>query len=52
MTDEPAPVFGNSSGWNRRCGISEQVRALIAHEPPLLGLLPDAVFAKAGGRAA
>ncbi|GAA1806425.1 alpha/beta fold hydrolase [Actinomadura chokoriensis] len=46
VTGEPAFVFGNSSGAQIALELAvrhpEQVRALIAHEPPLLGLLPDA----------
>jgi pimeloyl-ACP methyl ester carboxylesterase len=43
---EPAAVFGNSSG--AAIGLSlverhpELVRALVAHEPPVFGVLPDA----------
>ena len=43
---EPALVFGSSSG--AIIGLEllsrhpERVRLLVAHEPPLLGLLPDA----------
>ncbi|TDD32657.1 alpha/beta hydrolase [Actinomadura sp. KC06] len=44
--DEPAFVFGNSSGGQIAVALvqrhPEQVRALVAHEPSLLGLLPDA----------
>ncbi|MGI5325778.1 alpha/beta fold hydrolase [Actinomadura nitritigenes] len=42
----PAFVFGNSSGAQIALELAarhpEQVRAVVAHEPPLLGLLPDA----------
>ncbi|WP_328601297.1 alpha/beta fold hydrolase [Actinomadura physcomitrii] len=42
----PAFVFGNSSGAQIALEFAvrhpEQVRALVAHEAPLLGLLPDA----------
>ncbi|GAA0258380.1 alpha/beta hydrolase [Actinomadura nitritigenes] len=42
----PALVFGNSSGAQIALELAarhpEQVRAVVAHEPPLLGLLPDA----------
>lgn len=42
----PAYVFGNSSGAQIALALAarhpEQVRAVVAHEPPLLGLLPDA----------
>ncbi|WP_141578570.1 alpha/beta fold hydrolase [Actinomadura sp. WMMA1423] len=44
--DGPAVVFGNSSGavigLDLAAGHPEQVRALVAHEPPLLTMLPDA----------
>jgi pimeloyl-ACP methyl ester carboxylesterase len=46
LTDEPAWVFGNSIG--ALIGLEliarhpEQVRRLIAHEPPVWALLPDA----------
>lgn len=43
---EPAFVFGNSSGGQIAVALverhPEQVRTLVAHEPSLLGLLPDA----------
>ncbi|MDL4821003.1 alpha/beta fold hydrolase [Actinomadura opuntiae] len=46
VTDAPALVFGNSSGAQIALELAvrhpEQVRALVAHEPPLFGLLPDA----------
>lgn len=52
VTSEPALVFGNSGGAvialelvARHPG---QVRALVAHEPPSLDLLPDAAAARAG----
>jgi pimeloyl-ACP methyl ester carboxylesterase len=42
---EPAHVFGNSSGAMIGLALAarhpEQVRALVAHEPPLFELLPD-----------
>ncbi|GAA2145698.1 alpha/beta fold hydrolase [Actinomadura napierensis] len=42
----PAFVFGNSSGAQIALELAvrhpDQVRAVVAHEPPLLGLLPDA----------
>ncbi|WP_433244976.1 alpha/beta fold hydrolase [Actinomadura nitritigenes] len=42
----PALVFGNSSGAQIALELAarhpEQIRAVVAHEPPLLGLLPDA----------
>lgn len=44
--DEPAYVFGSSSGaivgLHLLAAHPERVRALVAHEPPLVGLLPDA----------
>ena len=43
---EPAGVFGNSSGAQIALGLAaehpEVVRTVVAHEPPLFGLLPDA----------
>ncbi|MFF4241960.1 alpha/beta fold hydrolase [Actinomadura geliboluensis] len=46
VADGPAFVFGNSSGAQIALELAArhpgQVRALVAHEPPLLGLLPDA----------
>ncbi|WP_433476742.1 alpha/beta fold hydrolase [Spirillospora sp. CA-142024] len=46
VADGPAFVFGNSSGALIGLELAarhpERVRALVAHEPPLLGLLPDA----------
>jgi pimeloyl-ACP methyl ester carboxylesterase len=43
--DEPAYVFGNSSGAIIGLELAarhpEQVRTLVAHEPPLFELLPD-----------
>lgn len=43
---DPAFVFGNSSGGQialeLAAGHPEQVRAVVAHEPPLFALLPDA----------
>ncbi|HEU5030894.1 MAG TPA: alpha/beta hydrolase [Spirillospora sp.] len=46
VADGPAFVFGNSSGAQIALELAarhpEQVRALVAHEPPLLRLLPDA----------
>jgi pimeloyl-ACP methyl ester carboxylesterase len=44
--DGPAYVFGNSSGafvaLALAVGHPEQVRAVVAHEPPVMELLPDA----------
>ncbi|MEV3925976.1 alpha/beta hydrolase [Actinomadura coerulea] len=46
VADGPAHVFGNSSGAQIGLELAArhpgQVRALVAHEPPLLTLLPDA----------
>jgi pimeloyl-ACP methyl ester carboxylesterase len=43
--DEPAYVFGNSSGATIGLELAarhpERVRALVAHEPPIFDLLPD-----------
>ena len=45
--DAPAFVFGNSSGAQIGLALAErhpeQVRALVAHEPPLLALLPGEI---------
>ena len=47
----PAYVFGNSGGATTGVVLAtrypESVRALVAHEPPLLELLPDADLARA-----
>ena len=44
-SDQPAHVFGNSSGAMIGLELAvrhpEQVRTLVAHEPPLFELLPD-----------
>ncbi|NDU77197.1 alpha/beta fold hydrolase [Actinomadura sp. DSM 109109] len=46
VADGPAYVFGNSSGAQIGLDLAVrhpgQVRAVVAHEPPLLTLLPDA----------
>ncbi|ETK37157.1 alpha/beta fold hydrolase [Microbispora sp. ATCC PTA-5024] len=46
VTSEPAYVFGASGGALVALDLltrhPEQVRALVAHEPPAVGLLPDA----------
>ncbi len=46
LTDAPAHVFGSSSGAIVGLDLvarhSEQVRTLVAHEPPAVRLLPDA----------
>jgi pimeloyl-ACP methyl ester carboxylesterase len=43
--DQPAYVFGNSSGAEIALELAtrhpEQVRVVVAHEPPVLDLLPD-----------
>lgn len=45
VTDQPAYVFGNSSGASIGLDLAarhpERVRILVAHEPPILELLPD-----------
>jgi clorobiocin biosynthesis protein CloN7 len=45
ISDEPAYGFGNSGGATTGLALvaqhPEQVRALVAHEPPLTELLPD-----------
>jgi pimeloyl-ACP methyl ester carboxylesterase len=45
VTDEPAYVFGNSSGADIALELAathpEQVRTVVAHEPPIFDLLPD-----------
>jgi clorobiocin biosynthesis protein CloN7 len=50
--DQPAHVFGSSGGAVTGLALvarhPEQVRTLIAHEPPLALLLPDAREARAG----
>jgi clorobiocin biosynthesis protein CloN7 len=50
--DQPAHVFGSSGGAVTGLALvarhPEQVRTLIAHEPPLALLLPDAHEARAG----
>lgn len=46
VTDEPAHVFGSSSGAIVTLDLAtrypNQVRTVIAHEPPMANLLPDA----------
>src|SRR5579859_3855640 len=46
LTDQPATVFGNSSGGIVALEVishtSAQVRTVVAHEPPAVLLLPDA----------
>jgi len=46
MDAGPAYVFGNSAGANIAIKLTEDhpdvVKALIAHEPPITGILPDA----------
>ncbi|KIZ17748.1 alpha/beta fold hydrolase [Streptomyces natalensis] len=46
LTDEPALVYGSSSGAVVALDLlarhPERVRRVLAHEPPALGLLPDA----------
>ena len=47
VADEPAYVYGNSGGGTIGLDLAtrrpELVRTLVAHEPPLFELLPDAV---------
>lgn len=46
VTHEPALVFGSSGGAVTGLALAtrhpEQVRTLVAHEPPLVEVLPDA----------
>jgi len=53
-TGEPAHVFGNSSGAMIGLELAarhpEQVRTLVAHEPPLFELLPDRDYWRAAIR--
>lgn len=46
LTDQPATVFGSSSGAIVALEVisnhPEQVKTLVAHEPPVVKLLPDA----------
>jgi acetyltransferase/esterase len=46
LTDQPAIVFGNSSGalvaLEALIWYSERVQRVVAHEPPAVALLPDA----------
>src|SRR5215467_13670186 len=46
LTDQPAIVFGNSSGALVALEVliqsAEQVQTIVAHEPPAVSLLPDA----------
>jgi pimeloyl-ACP methyl ester carboxylesterase len=52
LADEPAYVYGNSGGATIGLDLvarrSELVRTLVAHEPPLFELLPDADRWRAG----
>src|SRR5512138_2315480 len=45
VSSEPASVFGNSSGADIALELAvrhpEQVRVVVAHEPPIFELLPD-----------
>lgn len=54
VTDEPAYVFGSSGGAVTTLALTaahpEQVRVLVAHEPPLTAFLPDAEAARAAVR--
>jgi pimeloyl-ACP methyl ester carboxylesterase len=55
VTHEPAYVVGSSGGAVTGLALlavhPRQVRTLVAHEPPLLGLLPDAAEQRARTRA-
>ena len=46
LTDQPATVFGNSSGASVALEVltqyPERVQTVVAHEPPVVSLLPDA----------
>ncbi|MFF2550308.1 alpha/beta fold hydrolase [Nocardia sp. NPDC058058] len=51
LTDEPAYVFGGSSGaivgLDLLAGYPERVHRLVAHEPPCFAILPDAAAQRA-----
>ena len=55
LGDEPAYVFGSSGGaqigLNLAARHPERVRALVAHEPPCVKMLPDPTQTLAGNRA-
>lgn len=54
VTDEPALVFGSSGGAVTGLELvtrhPEKVRVLVAHEPPVIEMLPDADTVRAGVR--
>jgi pimeloyl-ACP methyl ester carboxylesterase len=54
VTDQPALVFGSSGGAVTGLELvtrhPERVRTLVAHEPPVIEMLPDADTARAGVR--
>lgn len=54
VTDRPAVVFGSSGGATTGLELvtrhPEQVRTLVAHEPPVIEMLPDARLVQAGMR--
>ncbi len=54
VTSEPALVFGSSGGAVTGLALAaahpEQVRVLVAHEPPVVRMLPDAEQALASAR--
>lgn len=54
VTDRPAVVFGSSGGGVTGLELvtrhPEQVRTLVAHEPPVIEMLPDAERVQAGMR--
>ncbi len=51
LTDQPATVFGNSSGAIIALEVishsPERVQTVVAHEPPAVNLLPDAAYWRA-----
>ncbi|SDP12538.1 alpha/beta hydrolase fold [Klenkia soli] len=55
VTDGPADVFGSSGGGITALALAaahpEQVRTVVAHEPPLVEYLPDAEVHRANGAA-
>lgn len=52
LTTEPVAVFGSSGGAVTGIALThrhpEQVRTLVAHEPPLVELLPDRAHVRSG----
>jgi len=55
LSDEPAYVLGSSGGGQIGLNLAarhpERVRALVAHEPPCMEMLPDPSEARAGMQA-